>query len=330
MGFDGKVLNYDEFKVDLAKLDEPRKPGISAILRIKNGAEFLRITIESHLSYFDEIVACYNDCSDSTVSILEELQNLYPDKVKIFEYKPFVHPIFSVGHNSVSTQDIHSFANFSNFAFSKASYSIVGKLDDDHLAIDRNLKSVVSRIRNDIASNVKKIYTFSGVNLAFDVNDKLGVYKREPLVGTGDHMYFPVSSKIYFSQEKNVEAFKFLDSKYEKKYMGVLYFHLKHLKSCYGFLNLEQQKRNEIVKQYVSNSDVVGFEDFISEDSINNLCKYHNPIEYWLRTQKIFNVIIYALFKRNPPLRIARLNQLFQDLNGIDLDECVTKRLKKF
>lgn len=330
MGFDGKVLNYDEFKVDLAKLDEPRKPGISAILRIKNGAEFLRITIESHLSYFDEIVACYNDCSDSTVSILEELQNLYPDKVKIFEYKPFVHPIFSVGHNSVSTQDIHSFANFSNFAFSKASYSIVGKLDDDHLAIDRNLKSVVSRIRNDIASNVKKIYTFSGVNLAFDVNHKLGVYKREPLVGTGDHMYFPVSSKIYFSQEKNVEAFKFLDSKYEKKYMGVLYFHLKHLKSDYGFLNLEQQKRNEIVKQYVSNSDVVGFEDFISEDSINNLCKYHNPIEYWLRTQKIFNVIIYALFKRNPPLRIARLNQLFQDLNGIDLDECVTKRLKKF
>lgn len=330
MGFDGKVLNYDEFKVDLAKLDEPRKPGISAILRIKNGAEFLRITIESHLSYFDEIVACYNDCSDSTVSILEELQNLYPDKVKIFEYKPFVHPIFSVGHNSVSTQDIHSFANFSNFAFSKASYSIVGKLDDDHLAIDRNLKSVVSRIRNDIASNVKKIYTFSGVNLAFDVNHKLGVYKREPLVGTGDHMYFPVSSKIYFSQEKNVEAFKFLDSKYEKKYMGVLYFHLKHLKSGYGFLNLEQQKRNEIVKQYVSNSDVVGFEDFISEDSINNQCKYHNPIEYWLRTQKIFNVIIYALFKRNPPLRIARLNQLFQDLNGIDLDECVTKRLKKF
>lgn len=330
MGFDEKVLNYDEFKVDLAKLDEPRKPGISAILRIKNGAEFLRITIESHLSYFDEIVACYNDCSDSTVSILEELQNLYPDKVKIFEYKPFVHPIFSVGHNSVSTQDIHSFANFSNFAFSKASYSIVGKLDDDHLAIDRNLKSVVSRIRNDIASNVKKIYTFSGVNLAFDVNNKLGVYKREPLVGTGDHMYFPVSSKIYFSQEKNVEAFKFLDSKCEKKYMGVLYFHLKHLKSGYGFLNLEPQKRNEIVKQYVSNSDVVGFEDFISEDSINNLCKYHNPIEYWLRTQKIFNVIIYALFKRNPPLRIARLNQLFQDLNGIDLDECVTRRLKKF
>ena len=330
MGFDEKVLNYDEFKVDLAKLDEPRKPGISAFLRIKNGAEFLRSSIETHIPYYDEIIACYNDCTDNTAEILNDLKGKYPEKIKVFEYLPKVHPIFSDAHNSCTTYDVHSLANFYNYTLSKTSYNIATKLDDDHIAIDRNLKPVISRIRNDIASNVKKVYTFSGVNLAFDVNNKLGVYKREPLVGTGDHMYFPVSSKIYFSQEKNVEAFKFLDSKYEKKYMGVMYFHLKHLKSGYGFLNLEPQKRNEIVKQYVSNSDVVGFEDFISEDSINNLCKYHNPIEYWLRTQKIFNVIIYALFKRNPPLRIARLNQLFQDLNGIDLDECVTRRLKKF
>ncbi|MGI2091208.1 hypothetical protein ACRN96_01055 [Shewanella oncorhynchi] len=312
MGFDEKVLNYDEFKVDLAKLDEPRKPGISAFLRIKNGAEFLRSSIETHIPYYDEIIACYNDCTDNTAEILNDLKGKYPEKIKVFEYLPKVHPIFSDAHNSCTTYDVHSLANFYNYTLSKTSYNIATKLDDDHIAIDRNLKPVISRIRNDIASNVKKVYTFSGVNLAFDVNNKLGVYKREPLVGTGDHMYFPVSSKIYFSQEKNVEAFKFLDSKYEKKYMGVMYFHLKHLKSGYGFLNLEPQKRNEIVKQFVSNSDVVGFEDFISEDSINNLCKYHNPIEYWLRTQKIFNVIIYALFKRNPPLRIARLNQLFR------------------
>lgn len=330
MGFDGKVLNYDEFKVDLAKLDEPRKPGISAILRIKNGAEFLRSSIETHIPYYDEIIACYNDCTDNTAEILNDLKEKYPEKIKVFEYLPKVHPIFSDAHNSCTTYDVHSLANFYNYTLSKTSYNIATKLDDDHVAIDKNLTPVITEIRRDMLLGVNKIYTFSGVNLALDTNAKLGVYKREPLVGTGDHMYFPVSSDIYFSQEKNVEAFRFVGRKIEKKYMGIIYFHLKHLKNGYGFLNLEPQKRDEIMQQYASNSDVVSLDDFISEDSINNLRKHHNVIEYWLRTRKTVNAIIYVLFKRNPPLRIARLHQLFQDLNGIDLDECVMKRLERF
>lgn len=329
MGFDGKVLNYDEFKVDLAKLDEPRKPGISAIMRIKNGAEFLRITIESHLDYFDEIIACHNDCTDSTVFILEELQSLYPEKIKVFEYKPFVHPIFSVGHNSVSTQDVHSFANFSNFALSKASYSIVGKLDDDHLAIDRNLAPVIETIRHDILCGLKKVYTFSGLNIAMTDDRRLGVYMREPLVGTGDHMYFPMSSKIHFIQVKDLEEFSVIGS-FEKKYMGIMYFHLKHLKSGYGFINLDSSKQDEIITLHLSCSDVKSLDDFISEKSIKILRKYHNPIEFWLRNQTFVNIVIYTLFGRNPPLRIARLSQLYNDLYGLDLNECIVKRIERF
>jgi len=322
--------NYDEFKVDITTFDEPRKPGISAIMRIKNGAEFLRITIESHLDYFDEIIACHNDCTDSTVSILKELQNLYPEKIKVFEYKPFVHPIFSVGHNSVSTQDVHSFANFSNFALSKASYSIVGKLDDDHLAIDRNLKPLISRIRKDIASNINKIYTFSGVNLALDSSNKLGVYVSNALVGTGDHMYFPLSSNIYFSQGVDMEVFEFKNKKYIKEYVGILYFHLKYLKDGYGFKNSDEKRREEELIIHKENYYVISLEDFISDDNLAKLIKYHNPIEFWLRSNNYVNAVIFALFKKNPPLRIARLHQLFQDLNGINLDECVAKRLIKF
>ncbi|MGL5487756.1 MAG: hypothetical protein ACRDC6_15940, partial [Shewanella sp.] len=205
--------NYDEFKVDITTFDEPRKPGISAILRIKNGAEFLRSSIETHIPYYDEIIACYNDCTDNTAEILHELKDKYPEKIKVFEYLPKVHPIFSDAHNSCATDNVHSLANFYNYTLSKTSYKIATKLDDDHIAIDRNLIPAITAIRRDMLLGVKKIYTFSGVNLAFDTNEKLGVYKREPLVGTGDHMYFPVSSEIYFSQEKNVEAFRFVGRK---------------------------------------------------------------------------------------------------------------------
>ncbi|MFA7311798.1 MAG: hypothetical protein WC024_08220 [Shewanella sp.] len=330
MGFDEKVLNYDEFKVDLAKLDEPRKPGISAILRIKNGAEFLRSSIETHIPYYDEIIACYNDCTDNTAEILNDLKGKYPEKIKVFEYLPKVHPIFSDAHNNCTTYDVHSLANFYNYTLSKTSYNIATKLDDDHIAIDRNLKPVISRIRNDIASNVKKVYTFSGVNLALDCSNKLGVYVSNALVGTGDHMYFPLSSSIYFSQGVDMEVFEFKNKNYIKEYVGVLYFHLKYLKDGYGFLNSDKKRQEEELIIHKENSCVISLEEFISDESIDKLIKYHNPIEFWLRSNTYVNEIIFAIFKKKPPLRIARLHQLFQDLNGIDLDECVTKRLRKF
>jgi hypothetical protein len=55
-----------QFRFNRTALARPRPPGISAIMRIKNGADFLRLSIESHLPYVDEVVACYNDCSDAT------------------------------------------------------------------------------------------------------------------------------------------------------------------------------------------------------------------------------------------------------------------------
>ncbi|WP_446446473.1 hypothetical protein [Shewanella sp. 1180_01] len=329
MSVDERVYDYCEFIVDLTKLDEPRLPGISAILRIKNGAEFLRSSIESHLPYYDEIVACYNDCSDNTAEILKELSEIYPEKIKVFEYLPKVHPIFSGAHNSSSTDNVHSLANFSNFTLSKVRYNVATKLDDDHIAIDRNLAPVIDTIRRDIMLKVRKIYTFSGVNLALDANGKLGVFQQEPLVGTGDHMYFPVSSKIYFSQEKDFESFHFVE-KNEKKYMGIMYFHLKYLKEGCGFVNLEPKKRAEILTRHLHFAGVAELDDFISESSIKRLRKHHNPIEYWLRTQHLVNKTIYSVLGRNPPLRIARLSQLYDDLNGLKLDECVVKRIKRF
>ncbi|MFB2753422.1 hypothetical protein ACE02G_07175 [Shewanella xiamenensis] len=325
-----KVSNYDEFKVDITTFDEPRKPGISAILRIKNGAEFLRSSIETHIPYYDEIIACYNDCTDNTAEILHELKEKYPEKIKVFEYLPKVHPIFSDAHNSSATDNVHSLANFYNYTLSKTSYSMATKLDDDHIAIDRNLKPVISRIRNDIASNIKKIYTFSGVNLALDSSNKLGVYVSNALVGTGDHMYFPLSSNIYFSQGIDMEAFEFKNKKYIKEYVGILYFHLKYLKDGYGFKNSDEKRREEELIIHKENYYVISLEEFISDDNFAKLIKYHNPIEFWLRSNTYVNAVIFALFKKNPPLRIARLHQLFQDLNGINLDECVTKRLRKF
>ena len=53
------MSDHAAYAFDRSALDRPRRAGISAIMRIRNGAAFLRSTIESHLPYYDEIVACF-------------------------------------------------------------------------------------------------------------------------------------------------------------------------------------------------------------------------------------------------------------------------------
>ena len=70
-----------------------RLAGIGAFMRIRNGADFLEATIRSHIGYFDEIVAVYNQCTDATPDILARLAAEYgPDRLRVFHYLPKVFP----------------------------------------------------------------------------------------------------------------------------------------------------------------------------------------------------------------------------------------------
>ena len=54
----GTVENY-RFTPDDLRADA-RPPGISAFMRIRNGADFLEAAISSHIDHVDEIVAVHN------------------------------------------------------------------------------------------------------------------------------------------------------------------------------------------------------------------------------------------------------------------------------
>ncbi|WP_216075002.1 hypothetical protein, partial [Acinetobacter baumannii] len=72
-------------------------------------------TILSHAPYVDEIVAVYNQCTDATEDILRRLQDeLGPDKLKLFDYRPRVHPPGSKEHAAEPGNSPHSVVNYSN------------------------------------------------------------------------------------------------------------------------------------------------------------------------------------------------------------------------
>ena len=172
--------NFDQFKFNPASLSAPRPPGISAYMRVKNEQQFVRLAIESHLPFYDEIIAVYNDCTDATPQILHDLAAKYPQKIKVFHYLPQVVPTATKEHTQTPTASVHSMANYYNYALSQCAYRVAVKLDADHLAIPCKLAPLIKTIRTDMAADKLKVYTFSGINLIRDQADNLTVSPPPP------------------------------------------------------------------------------------------------------------------------------------------------------
>lgn len=315
------------FVVDLGELDRRRPPGISAFMRIRDGQDFLRLSIESHLPYVDEVIACYNGCSDRTPQILAELAAQYPGRVRPLEYLPKVHTFRSPEHDRAPTESVHAFANYSNYALLQARYSYAVKLDDDHLALDANLPQAIAAVRAAAQAGRRELFTFSGLNLAPNSAGEIGVYAGEPFAGVGDHLFFPVCSQVHFIQAPGVEAYRFAPPRLPKRYAGLLYAHLKHLKPEGGYGCLDEASKAAWQRRYAERFAWMSFAEFGAAANLRRLRSELNAVEYWLRTTRWTEALIHALSGRNPPLRIARLARLEQDLAAIDFERDVLARL---
>lgn len=233
-------FEYSSYRFTPQMLNNKREEGISAFMRIRDGEDFLKLTIESHIHFFDEIIACYNQCTDNTEKILLTLQNKYPDKLKVYHYEPKVYPLGSPQQkafaNKTSKIDtIHSMANYYNFALSKTTKKIAVKLDDDHLAVPENLSKALKIVRKNGKNN---LYNFSGINL-LSKNHEIGVSYNSAFSGSGDIVFFPVSNKSIFINGEIHELFTSRKLNLPARYLGLLYLHLKFLKKDKGLKNYE-------------------------------------------------------------------------------------------
>ena len=219
-------------------LQKHRVSGISGFMRIKNGEDFLERTITSHIDYFDEIVAVFNQCTDNTESILKKLSLKYPKKLKIYHYLDPVFPLGSEKHIMCHPESPLSMANYSNFALSKTRFKTVSKIDDDHIAVEQKLKDITEYIRNKpLKDNLMLCY--SGINIAIKQN-RLGIPKCDLISGNGDIGFFNVTEDRFFHHDKRFERFKVRGVK--KEFYGLTYWHMKYLKKGNGFANYELNK----------------------------------------------------------------------------------------
>lgn len=125
-------------------MSELRK-GVSGILRVKNDALFIKQCVESCIAALDELVVVFNDCSDNSEAVIEEMRQKYPDKINVYEYKPKVYGtnLTRDEYEWVRRQpndSPHLLCNYYNFALSKVGYMYALKIDADQIYFTDNLK----------------------------------------------------------------------------------------------------------------------------------------------------------------------------------------------
>jgi glycosyltransferase involved in cell wall biosynthesis len=228
------VKHYRFNPVDLAV--RQRRPGISAFVRVRNGETFLAESVCSHLPFFDEVVIVFNQCTDRSPEIAEQLQARHPNKVRVFHYEDRVLPLGDPAYAEMAMNAPESMANYSNFALACTRFTVATKLDDDHIAIPDRVEQIAQQLKQRGFRLGDEMLCVSGFNLFKDASG-LGVLAAAPLVGNGDHGYFEVSERTFFHNSMRHEVFTHRHLR--RRYVDVTYLHGKYLKPGFGFGNYD-------------------------------------------------------------------------------------------
>jgi glycosyltransferase involved in cell wall biosynthesis len=128
--------------------------GVSGIMRVKNDADFIAASIDSCVDALDELVVVYNDCTDNSADVIEQMRQKYPEKIRVFEYP---HKVLGVGltkeeYNiamSLPDDSPALLCNYYNFALAKVQYEYAIKIDADQIYFSSELAKWCDIVRNE-------------------------------------------------------------------------------------------------------------------------------------------------------------------------------------
>lgn len=172
-----------------------RKPGLSAMIRLKNEEEWIRPCLLSIQEWFDELAIFLQNSTDRTEAIIREMKL---PQVRIYYY-PFDSFPNGPGHGNWPANSIYSRAYFYNWCLAKTSCQWVSKWDGDMVAVDWLGPSIRSLLGH---CEIIKIF---GVNLAGPNLDRLSV---DPTTGLHPQ-FFKVRKGTFFINGELCEKFRF-------------------------------------------------------------------------------------------------------------------------
>ena len=207
-----------------------RKDGISAMLRVRNGADYLETSIMSVVDQVDEIICVFNDSQDDTEKILCNLEKKHPNKIFVYKYIPIVYAPNTDNYIKTKDNSVNALSYYYNFALSKTTYSHVFKLDDDEIFLPNSLR----KMKNMVTQH--QYLGLQGLNL-IDYNENLFVNTKKKTTSGLDTVLFKYNKTCRFKKHKNYEVFTGNIGKFIRK--ELCFFHLKRCKKDRGLNNYD-------------------------------------------------------------------------------------------
>jgi hypothetical protein len=205
-----------------------RKHGVSAMMRVKNDADWIYFSIKSILEYVDEVVIVLQNSTDDTENIIKSIDS---EKIKIYHY-PF--DTFPVGkyHATYVKNSIFNLAYYYNYALSKTKYSYVWKWDGDQAVLNSRAKE----LREIIDLKIYDIIHAKG----YDIFGKdLKYLCKDPFCGN-EPCVFKVSKKTFYFSGIRCEEFSYpLIQKFKRSriynFEKTLFMHFKYTREIQAF-----------------------------------------------------------------------------------------------
>jgi glycosyltransferase involved in cell wall biosynthesis len=206
--FQRPLLNNLEGRIDYS-IEKPSqihiKPGVSAMIRVKNEERLIWACLKSISSHFDELVVIDNGSTDKTVAVVKRFADTHDDghKVRLYTY-PFLVSKCGEDHNNTPENSVHSLAYYYNWCKSKCRYRAIVKWDAD----------MVMGGQIDVFRKVVRTINNSKINVgAIFKTQSVYVHDNEPLL-VGNLLFsevraFTNSPNVYFTKDNNFERLTF-------------------------------------------------------------------------------------------------------------------------
>jgi hypothetical protein len=112
----------------------------------KNEALTIKESVESILPVLDELIITYQTSKDRTEEILMQLKEQFPDKLRIFHYKPYLPPYGRLADkdesNSYPEGSIHNPSNYYNYGLVRHRFAYYMKVDGDQVYFTEKLQKI--------------------------------------------------------------------------------------------------------------------------------------------------------------------------------------------
>ncbi len=179
------------------------RPGVSAMVRVRNEAPKLGYCLRSILPIFDEIVVIDNGSDDGSTDIVRDVMRESGTDA-IIHLRTYPHRVSRFGpeHNATPEDSVHSLAYFTNWSLSQCSYRYVCKWDGDMVAVRAVRPAFISFLR-EIQSRRETYYNLSGQTI---YRNHVGEYYLAVGEVNTEVEVFPYSFRCRFRKRQHWEG----------------------------------------------------------------------------------------------------------------------------